>query len=57
MLSLGHLISFSFAAEEVKGANYFPSRANDQFEKSKGKYFGMVKTQFRNRFTNQPLKV
>ena len=32
MLSLEHLISFSFAAEEVKGVNYFPSRANDQFE-------------------------
>ena len=33
MLSLGHFISFSFATEEVKGVNYFPSRANDQFEK------------------------
>ena len=33
VLSLGHLISFSFTAEEVKGVNYFPSRANEQFEK------------------------
>ena len=33
VLSLGHLISFRFAAEEVKGVNYFPSRANEQFEK------------------------
>ena len=33
VLSLGHFISFSFAAEEPKGVNYFPSRANDQFEK------------------------
>ena len=29
MLSLGHFISFSFAAKEVKGATYFPSRAKD----------------------------
>ena len=27
VLSLGHLISFSFATKEVKGATYFPSRA------------------------------
>ena len=33
VLSLGHFIFFSFAAEEPKGVNYFPSRANDQFEK------------------------
>ena len=33
VLCLGHFISFSFATEEVKGVNYFPSRANDQFEK------------------------
>ena len=26
-------MSFSFAAEDVKGVNYFPSRVNDQFEK------------------------
>ena len=25
----GHFISFSFATKEVKGVNYFPSRAND----------------------------
>ena len=29
VLSLGHFISFSFAAKEVKGATYFPSRAKD----------------------------
>ena len=29
VLSLGHVISFSFATKEVKGVNYFPSRAND----------------------------
>ena len=29
VLSLGHVISFSFASKEVKGVNYFPSRAND----------------------------
>ena len=28
VLSLGHFISFSFAIKEVKGVNYFPSRAN-----------------------------
>ena len=28
-LSLGHFISFSFATKDVKGVNYFPSRAND----------------------------
>ena len=34
VLSLGNLISFSFATKEVKGVNYFPSRANDlKFEK------------------------
>ena len=26
---LGHFISLSFATEEVKSVNYFPSRAND----------------------------
>ena len=34
MPSLGHFISFSLATEVVKGVNYFPSRSNDQFEKS-----------------------
>ena len=29
VLSLGHFISFSFATEEVKCVNYFPSRVND----------------------------
>ena len=29
VLSLGHVISFSFAVKEVKGINYFPSRANN----------------------------
>ena len=29
VLSLGHFISFSFAIKEVKGVNYFPSRANN----------------------------
>ena len=29
LLSLGHFMSFRFAAKEVKGVNYFPSRAND----------------------------
>ena len=29
VLSLGHVISFNFATKEVKGVNYFPSRAND----------------------------
>ena len=29
VLSLEHFISFSFAAKEVKGATYFPSRAKD----------------------------
>ena len=29
LLSLGHFISFSFAIKEVKGINYFPSRAKD----------------------------
>ena len=29
MLSLGHVISFSFVVKEVKGINYFPSRANN----------------------------
>ena len=29
VLSLGHFISFSFAVKEVKGINYFPSRANN----------------------------
>ena len=34
VLSLGNLIYFSFATKEVKGVNYFPSRANDlKFEK------------------------
>ena len=34
VLSLGNLISFSFATKEVKVVNYFPSRANDlKFEK------------------------
>ena len=34
VLSLGNLIPFSFATKEVKGVNYFPSRANDlKFEK------------------------
>ena len=28
-LSLGHFISFSFAAKEVKGATYSPSQAKD----------------------------
>ena len=28
-LSLGQFTSFSFATKEVKGVNYFPSRAND----------------------------
>ena len=28
-LSLGQFTSFSFAIKEVKGVNYFPSRAND----------------------------
>ena len=31
--ALGHFISSSFATGEVKGVNYFPSQANDQFEK------------------------
>ena len=29
LLSLGHFMSFRFATKEVKGVNYFPSRAND----------------------------
>ena len=29
VLSLAHVISFSFSTKEVKGVNYFPSRAND----------------------------
>ena len=29
VLSLGHFISLSFATEEVKGVNYFPSQVND----------------------------
>ena len=29
VLVLGHFISFSFATKEVKGVNYFPSRANN----------------------------
>ena len=29
VLSLGHVISFSFVVKEVKGINYFPSRANN----------------------------
>ena len=29
VLLLEHCISFSFATKEVKGVNYFPSRAND----------------------------
>ena len=29
VLSLGHVISFSFTVKEVKGINYFPSRANN----------------------------
>ena len=29
VLLLGRFISFSFATKEVKGVNYFPSRAND----------------------------
>ena len=29
VLSLAHVISFSFATKELKGVNYFPSRAND----------------------------
>ena len=33
VLLLGYFISFSFAAEEVKGVYYFPSRSNDQFAK------------------------
>ena len=28
-LLVEHFISFSFATKKVKGANYFPSRAND----------------------------
>ena len=29
VLSIEHFISFSFATEEVKGVNYFPSPVND----------------------------
>ena len=29
VLSIEHFISFSIATKEVKGVNYFPSRAND----------------------------
>ena len=29
VLLLGHFVSISFATKEVKGVNFFPSRAND----------------------------